>query len=72
MSEYLDRPLRSLKEVLAERRARKARWPREKPIRNVPTIAQYTGVVRRDPTRMERHEETYEDRLDDPGESPDY
>ena len=70
MSEYLDRPLRTLKQVLAERKKRP--WPRERPIRNVPTIAQYTGVVRRDPTRMERPEESYEDRLDDLGESPDY
>lgn len=71
MSEYLDRPLRTLKQVLAERKKKKKRsWPRERPIRNVPTVSQYAG--RRDPTRMERHEESYEDRLDDLGESPDY
>ena len=57
MSEYLDRPLRTLKEVLAERRARKARWPREKPIRNVPTIAQYIG---RNDDAPETADEVYE------------
>lgn len=62
MSEYLDRPLRTLKQVLAERKKRS--FPQE---RYDTRVSQ-----RKDPTRMERHEESYEDRLDDLGESPDY